>query len=276
MPKKIITIVTSSRTAPGASALKIAFTNNGWRVRVVLTSEVEQCVRDIEAAGEVIFRIGPRSFAIYRDKILPKIHHERHAVLLMRMLEGFSKATQAKVLSANNVAIPRTHVITNISEVVNWLPSVLKYPIGNQGVGVFLTNTAAQLETLTHEIITSEGVCVQQEYIPLDTVSDKRLFVVGDQVIASMRRLASGSDFRSNLHQGGSGEVYHPTAHEESLALKSAASLELPFCGVDIIDSERGPLVLEVNPSPGFAIAKITGIPIADKIVEYYNQGGRA
>lgn len=273
MPQKTIAITTSSLTAPGASALKSAFSSDGWQSTIVVVGDGEGCGLTIDEADEVIFRIGPKSFSAYRDRVLPVLRNPKHTMLLRRMIEGFDKGIQARLLGAAGVAIPETRVVTELSGLGDWLPCVLKYPIGNQGTGVFLARTGQELKKIAGEIIANTGACVQQEYIPMDSVSDKRLFVIGNQVVASMRRTALGGDFRSNLHQGGSGEVYQPTPQEETLAQRSAICLGIPFCGVDIIDSARGPLVLEANPSPGFAIADITGIPVIDKIVEYYNQG---
>lgn len=273
MSQRTIAIVTSSSSMPGASALRAAFAGSGWRAASIVVGDGKDCGPAIDSADEVIFRINQQLFTTYSHTVLPALRNPKHAALLRRVIDGFDKGVQAEFLRTAGVPVPETRIARELPELADWVPCVLKYPVGNQGTGVFLAETPHELKTRAAEIIARAGTCVQQEYIPVVPVSDKRLFVVGSQVVASMRRMASGSDFRSNLHQGGSAEAYQPTDQEEALAVRAAQYLQLPFCGVDVIDSDRGPLVLEVNPSPGFAVAEITGVPVVDKIVEYYNQG---
>jgi len=93
--------------------------------------------------------------------------------------------------------------------------------------------------------------------------------VVGGRVVASMKRQSLDDDFRSNLHQGGSGESVKLTDEEKKVAIKAARAMGLPICGVDMMRSSRGPLVLEVNSSPGFGIEKVTGRNVAAKVIDY-------
>ena len=108
-----------------------------------------------------------------------------------------------------------------------------------------------------------------QEFIKESAGTDIRAFVVGNQVVASMKRDSLDDDFRSNLHQGGAGTPIKLTHEEKKIALKAAKAMGLHICGVDLMRSERGPLVLEVNASPGFGIEKVTGRDVASKIIEY-------
>ena len=108
-----------------------------------------------------------------------------------------------------------------------------------------------------------------QEFIKESAGTDIRAFVVGNQVVASMQRASLDDDFRSNLHQGGQGTPIKLTAEEKKVALKAARAMGLHICGVDLMRSARGPLVLEVNASPGFGIEKVTGKDVASKIIEY-------
>jgi ribosomal protein S6--L-glutamate ligase len=109
-----------------------------------------------------------------------------------------------------------------------------------------------------------------QEFISEANGEDIRAIVVGDEVVASMKRIAKPGEFRSNVHLGGRVEAYKLTEQEKESAIKAAKVLGLSVAGVDLIQSDRGPLVLEVNSSPGLeGIEKASGIDVADKIIEY-------
>lgn len=114
-----------------------------------------------------------------------------------------------------------------------------------------------------------------QEFIAESAGTDIRAFVVGGKVVASMKRQSLDDDFRSNIHQGGEGTPVKLSDEERKTALKAAKAMGLSIAGVDIIRSSRGPLVLEVNASPGFGIEKITGHNVAEKIIEYVEQNAK-
>jgi len=112
-----------------------------------------------------------------------------------------------------------------------------------------------------------------QEFVSESSGQDIRAIVVGDNVVASMKRIAKPGEFRSNVHLGGRVEDYKLTEQEEKNAIKAAKVLGLSVAGVDLIQSDRGPLVLEVNSSPGLeGIEKATGIDVADKIIQYLEE----
>ena len=108
-----------------------------------------------------------------------------------------------------------------------------------------------------------------QEFIKESAGTDIRAFVVGNKVVAAMQRESLDDDFRSNLHQGGLGVPVKLTIQEKRTVLKAARAMGLHICGVDLMRANRGPLVLEVNASPGFGIEKVTGEDVASKIIEY-------
>lgn len=267
-----IVIVTWSRSAPGATALVRSFTSIGVEATIVLLADGCAVASQIDEASEVIFRIGSASVLVYRNVVLPKLRNERHKTTLVKALDAFDKGTQAHMLRSRDVPMPGTRIISRVSDLEDWIPCVLKQPAGNRGDGVFLVHNTSDSLNISQQIIYSCGRCIQQEYIHVRPASDKRLIVVGDEVVASMRRVAEGDEFRSNLHKGASGSAYVPTIEECRVANLATKSLELPFCGVDIIDGPSGPLVLEVNPSPGFDIEKITDIPVTSHIAHYYNE----
>lgn len=122
-----------------------------------------------------------------------------------------------------------------------------------------------------------EGVnFLVQEFIKESAGTDIRAFVVNGKVVASMQRQSLDDDFRSNLHQGGEGTVVKLTEEEKKTAQRAAKAMGLAICGVDMMRSERGPLVLEVNASPGFAIEKVTDRNVAAKIIEYIEQNAKS
>ena len=121
-----------------------------------------------------------------------------------------------------------------------------------------------------------EGVnFLVQEFVAESAGEDIRAFVVGGRVVASMKRQSLDDDFRSNLHQGGEGSIVKLTDDERKTALKAAKAMGLSICGVDMMRSDRGPLVLEVNPSPGFGVEKVTGRDVAEKIIEHIEQNAK-
>lgn len=270
MSSEMVAIITSSMTTPGALALQQSFEHAGYAASLILLGDGREAASRIDRADTVIFRIGPKTFMTYRDIVLPRLNNKQHKRLLSRMLDAFDKGVQAQTLRHGRVPIPATRVIHYVSELAPWLPCVLKQPTGNRGSGVFLAQDRDTTTRVAGQLIDTAGYCIQQEYVHVRTASDKRLFVVGGEVVAAMRRTAKDDDFRSNLHRGGSGDPYIPLTDERNIAVLAAACLELPFCGVDIIDGPAGPLVLEVNPSPGFAIAEITEIPVPDIVANYY------
>jgi ribosomal protein S6--L-glutamate ligase len=132
------------------------------------------------------------------------------------------------------------------------------------------TKKAAKSTLQAFYLTNEEGTNILlQEYIEESAGTDIRAFVVGSRVIASMKRQSLDDDFRSNLHQGGAGTPIKLTDEERKTAIKAAKAMGLNIAGVDMMLSKRGPLVLEVNASPGFGIEKVTGRNVAGSIIEY-------
>jgi ribosomal protein S6--L-glutamate ligase len=114
-----------------------------------------------------------------------------------------------------------------------------------------------------------------QEFVKESAGTDIRAFVVGGRVVASMKRQSLDDDFRSNLHKGGEGTKIKLTEEERKMAIKAARAMGLNIAGVDMMRSERGPLILEVNASPGFGIEKVTGRDVAGPIIEYVEMNAK-
>ena len=152
-------------------------------------------------------------------------------------------------------------------------PFVIKLLEGTQGRGVVLTETMDAAISVIETMKKIDANILVQEFISEASGQDIRAIVVGDKVVASMKRTAKPGEFRSNVHLGGKAENYETTPQEEESAVRAAKVLGLHVAGVDLIQSERGPLVLEVNSSPGLeGIETASQIDVAGKIIEYLEE----
>jgi ribosomal protein S6--L-glutamate ligase len=155
-------------------------------------------------------------------------------------------------------------------------PVVIKLLEGTQGIGVVLADTKRSAKSVI-EAFRGAGVNILvQEFIKEAGGSDIRAIVVGGKVIAAMKRTGADGDFRSNLHRGGSAQVVKLSPEERSTAIRSAKAMGLNVCGVDMLRSNHGPVVMEVNSSPGIeGIEKATGLDIAGKFIEHIEKNAK-
>ena len=181
-----------------------------------------------------------------------------------------------QLLAAQGIGLPATVFGDNPDDTADLLsllgppPHVIKLNQGSQGSGVMLTEKPAASRGVIEALRGLYADFLVQEFVTEAGGADLRCFVVGDRVVAAMRRTAPAGDFRSNLHRGGSANAAQATPGQCAVAVAAAAAVGLGVAGVDLIDSRRGPLVLEVNASPGLeGIEDATGIDIAAKIVEF-------
>jgi len=191
------------------------------------------------------------------------------------------KLRSLQILAKSGVGIPKTVFSRETAEIddvlaqVGGTPVVIKVARGTHGKGVVLAETKkAALAVMQAFYVESVNFLVQ-EFITESAGTDIRAFVVGNQVIASMKRQNLDDDFRSNLHQGAEGRAIKLTETEKKTALRAARAMGLQICGVDMVRSDRGPLVLEVNASPGFGIEKVTGRDVAEKIIDYVEKNAK-
>lgn len=153
---------------------------------------------------------------------------------------------------------------------VGGLPVVLKVLQGTQGVGVMLVNSPISLGSVMDTLRGLGQDVIIQQFIAEGAGRDYRAFVIGNKVVAAMRRTAPEGDFRSNIHRGGSGSLVTLPKDFSIAAIRAAKKLGLRVAGVDLMDSNSGPLIIEVNSSPGFeGIERATGLNIASQIVRY-------
>lgn len=184
------------------------------------------------------------------------------------------KLRSLQLLARQGIDLPITGIAHSpddthdLIEMVGGAPLVVKLVEGTQGIGVVLAETRQAAESVVDAFRGLNAHILVQEYIKEAKGRDIRCLVVGDEVVASIERQAKEGDFRSNLHRGGVARVVEITPSEREMALLAARTLGLDVAGVDILRADRGPLVMEVNASPGLeGIEKTTGIDIAGKMI---------
>ena len=235
------------------------------------------------------------------DAVIPRIacNMTKYGTAIVRQLEmqgvytvsssiainrSRDKLRSLQLLAKSGVGIPKTVVSRNTTDIddlleqLGGMPVIIKLARGTHGNGVVLAETkkAAKSVLQAFYLTNDDGTNILlQEFIKESAGTDIRAFVVGSRVIASMKRQSLDDDFRSNLHKGGEGTIIKLTDEEKKVAIKAAKAMGLNVAGVDMMRSERGPLVLEVNASPGFGIEKVTGRNVAGPIIEYIEQNAK-
>ncbi len=199
------------------------------------------------------------------------------ALLLSR-----DKLTCLQILSAHGIPIPRSAICRNIASldpILKWIgeyPVILKMLNSTHGLGVLQAFNKNQANAMFESYTKLRQKMMIQEFISEADGADIRVFVVDGKVVASMKRQAAQGEFRSNLHRGASSTTEQLSNEEIRIALESARILKLGVAGVDILRSKHGPLILEVNPSPGLeGIEGTTQIDIASRIIQYVERNAR-
>ena len=278
--------------------LKEEAERHGHRVKVI---KYKNCYVSIdEQHPKVIYR--GREIGNF-DVFIPRIasYMTRYGTAVLRQLEmanpqaffmnrsiaitrARDKLRSTQLLARAGVAIPKTVFSRNETDIdvlldeIGGTPAIIKLARGTHGNGVVLAETikAAKSVMQAFYLSDSDGTNVLlQEFIKESAGTDIRAFVVGSQVVASMKRQSLDDDFRSNLHKGGLGEIVKLTPDERKTCIKAAKAMGLTVAGVDFMRSNRGALVLEVNASPGFGIEKVTGRNVAGRIIDYINRNAK-
>ncbi|MCC5919710.1 MAG: 30S ribosomal protein S6--L-glutamate ligase [Cyclobacteriaceae bacterium] len=259
-----------------------------------------RCDLIMEADGPRIFYKGEEINDV--DAIIPRIgasvtFYGSAVVRQFEMMDVFSatnsqaivrsrdKLRSMQILAGQGLGMPKTAFTNyskeekNLVEQVGGAPLIIKLLEGTQGLGVVLAETKKAAQSVIEAFHGLKARIIVQEFIKEAKGADIRAFVVDGKVVGAMKRQGKEGEFRSNLHRGGSAEVIKLNKEERAAALKAAKGLGLSIAGVDMLQSERGPLILEVNSSPGLeGIEKATSKNIAGKIIEYIetNQGKKA
>ena len=186
------------------------------------------------------------------------------------------KLSSLQILSAHGLPIPRSAICRNqisSTPILNWLesyPMVLKMLNSTHGLGVLLAHDQTQASSLIETFRRLKQKMIIQEFIPEAEGADIRVFIIDGKVVATMKRQAAEGEFRSNLHRGASSTTVELSNTEQRIALEAVRILNLGVAGVDLLRSKNGPLILEVNPSPGLeGIETTTKIDIASRIIQY-------
>ena len=280
--------------------MKAALMSLGSKSSLMTAEAMKKCFDTVDAIDlkNVEVSLGSKGLSIlYDGKSLQKydcIYAKgsfRYAPLLMSITTAFYNNTYMPIkpntftighdklltdlaLQNYKVPMPNTYVVSTIDAAKKILeqvkyPIILKFPQGTQGKGVMFADSFAAASSMLDAIETLKQPFLIQEYIETEG-SDIRAIVVGDKVIAAMKRKAAGEEKRANIHAGGKGEPIVLDAHTRKIAVNTARSIGAEICAVDILETAKGPAVIEANISPGLqGITATTKIDVADKIAKY-------
>jgi ribosomal protein S6--L-glutamate ligase len=194
------------------------------------------------------------------------------------VMRAKNKLRTTQILTQKSIPVPPTIVVRKFEYIdeaikkVGGYPVILKSPYGSYGAGVVIVESRRSLYSALDVLWMGMNTSIMliQEYVAEADGCDYRAFVVGDKVVAAMKRTAKKGEFRSNLHLGGAASRVQLTVEEQRLAVRATQALGLNIAGVDILRSDEGPVIMEVNANPGFfGLSKITGVNVASHIVDY-------
>lgn len=232
---------------------------------------------EVRGTNAVIPRIGASATfygaAVVRQFEMMKIFTAVESQALVRSrdkLRGLQLLARAGIGMPKTAFASTTKFIDNLIEQVGGAPVVIKLLEGTQGIGVILAETHASAKSVIEAFLDVKINLLVQEFIKESKGTDVRIFIVDGQVVGAIKRQGIEGEFRSNLHIGGTATALELSSEEKTTAIRSAKKLGLGIAGVDMLQSNRGPLVLEVNSSPGLqGIEGATGVDVAGKIIDY-------
>jgi ribosomal protein S6--L-glutamate ligase len=283
-----IAVLSRDSTLYSTSRLKEAGEARGHEVRVV---DYLRCYMNITSRKPQIFFQGKELEGF--DAVIPRIgaSHTFYGTAVVRQFEMLGtftpnesqsitrsrdKLRSLQLLARAGIGLPvtgfahSTKDIDGLLETVGGAPVVVKLLEGTQGVGVVLAETKKAAESVIAAFRQLDANILVQEYIKESGGSDIRCIVVGNRVVAAIKRTSAPGDFRSNLHRGGTAEKIRLTPEERSIAVRAARTVGLNVSGVDLLQSNHGPVVMEVNSSPGLeGVEGATGVDVAGKIIEF-------
>ncbi|MAD45690.1 MAG: 30S ribosomal protein S6--L-glutamate ligase [Oceanospirillaceae bacterium] len=239
--------------------------------------------RELKDFDAIIPRIGASitfyGAAVLRQFEMMGVYPLNESVAISRSRD---KLRAMQLMSRKGIGMPVTGFahspddIPDLIDLVGGAPLVIKLLEGTQGIGVVLAETRKAAESVIEAFMGLKTNIMVQEYIKEAGGADIRCFVVGDKVVASMKRQAPEGEFRSNLHRGGTAAVIRITPEERATAVRAAKTMGLNVAGVDILRSNHGPVVMEVNSSPGIqGIEEATSIDVASKIIQFIEKNAR-
>ena len=281
-----IFILSRNKNLYSTSRLVEAGNKLGHNVRVV---DYMRCYMNITSRKPTIFYGGESLGKI--DAVIPRIgasntFYGTAVVKQFEMMDSYcvntseaiansrDKLRSLQILAEAGINMPitgfasHTKDIEGVIESVGSTPLIMKLLQGTQGQGIVLAETRKAAESVMSAFRQLDADIMVQEFIKESGGTDIRAFVVGDEVVASMKRIAPEGEFRSNVHRGGTMEKVQLTSEEENMAVNASRILGLSIAGVDLMRSNRGPLILEVNSSPGLqGIESCSEVDVAEKII---------
>lgn len=231
----------------------------------------------VEPVDAIIPRIGA-SVTFYGSSVIRQFEMQKVFTTCssLALVRSRDKLRSLQILAKAGVGIPKTAFakypsdINNLIKMVGGTPLIIKLLEGTQGKGVVLAETRKAAKSVIEAFYGLDANILVQEFIEEAKSADIRAFVIDGKVVGAMKRQGKEGEFRSNLHKGGIGTPIKLSRKESTVALAAVKALGLKIAGVDMLQSERGPLVIEVNSSPGLeGIEEATGINIAGKIIQY-------
>ena len=281
-----IFILSRNKNLYSTSRLVEAGNKLGHNVRVV---DYMRCYMNITSRKPTIFYGGESLGKV--DAVIPRIgasntFYGTAVVKQFEMMDSYcvntsdaiansrDKLRSLQILAEAGINMPitgfasHTKDIEGVIESVGSTPLIMKLLQGTQGQGIVLAETRKAAESVMSAFRQLDADIMVQEFIKESGGTDIRAFVVGDEVVASMKRIAPEGEFRSNVHRGGTMEKVRLTSEEENMAVNASRILGLSIAGVDLMRSNRGPLILEVNSSPGLqGIESCSEVDVAEKII---------
>lgn len=231
----------------------------------------------IDEPDVIIPRIGSsvsrHGAAIVKEFEMNGVFSTAHSLGILR---AQNKVRTLQIMNRKNIPIPQTVFSIdpkNINEQIELLggpPVIIKLQEGTQGLGVILAESEKSAKSIIDTFYNMNTGILLQEFVEESNGEDIRVIVVGNKVVAAMKRIGEKGDFRSNIHRGGTGERVEISDQERKIALRATKYLSLPVAGVDMIRSKKGPLLIEVNASPGFqGIEAYTKENVAEQIIKF-------
>ena len=289
-----IVILSRKKELYSTKRLVEAATARGHSVRVIdylrcyinITSHQPKIVyagSELTGVDAVIPRIGA-SNTFYGSAVVRQF--EMMGIYTLNKSQAISrsrdKLRSLQILARKGIGLPVTgcaHSTKDIQGLINiagGAPLVIKLIEGTQGIGVVLAETDKAAESVIEAFRGLDAHILVQEFIEEAKGSDIRCFVVGDRIVAAMQRQGAPGEFRSNIHRGGTGNKVKITPEERAAAVRATHALGLNVAGVDILRSKHGPVVMEVNSSPGLeGIETTTKVNVATKIIEYIEKNAQ-
>ncbi len=283
-----ILILSRNKNLYSTKRLAEAATQRGHQVRII---DYLRCYINIASHRPVVMYAGAELMDV--DAVIPRVgashtfygtavgrQYEMAGVFTLNKSQAISrsrdKLRSLQILAQKGLGLPVTgcaHSTKDVQGLINiagGAPLVVKLLEGTQGIGVVLAETQQAAESVIEAFRGLKANIIVQEFIKEAGGSDLRCFVVGGKVVAAMQRTAKEGEFRSNLHRGASSAMVKISPEERSSAIRAAQAMGLNVAGVDILRANHGPVVLEVNSSPGLqGIESTTGVDVAGKIIEY-------